>query len=423
LAVKLVVFRKSRRGWYVFVDQDLFLLGFLFLLLLGALINPNHKSWAYLLAYYAVFFLTYFVVKVFLMSSLTLERALAYNTAGVLFVCFFVIFEFSIKLAFNVTISDYLPKEKVDSALATIAGYRVQRAYGLMPEPGILGLYLNTLGVLAAFWAVRSLPLIKLVVFLFVLSSAYIFAFSSGALVSLLTALTLVAVIHYRKFLSKPFFIIGGLFTIIIPLLMTHNLDSMLEDFSVFSKILMPNESASGETRFARWDVGLDITEDAGLLGKGVGYIASSPYAMGGFDNSWGSFNNWYLSVAIETGWLGFICMAGFLILILMRVFRLKTNARYWMMIPIISGALQFIGISTFFNPFLWVSIALVEVAIYEQRVWGGGIFRAQLPKYRKNKSWISHSRICRGSHIINSVPATAPSSPAQGEAPRRPRD
>lgn len=346
-----------------FVLQDIFLVAFIFLGLVGVLLSQNEKSLSYVAAYFVVFTSSYMILKIFLIATNSLEFALTCNVIGVFIVFVYVAIEIYLKEMHGILMSEIIPKFTPDAALATFEGRQFYRVYGPMTEPSILGLYLNTLGVIGLWWASRILDRKLFVAYLLIFVVTYYFAHSAAAFASLLIASGFV--IFYQKPALMLKFLILSLLFVILSVSIFALSDIVLEsgNSSVIDKLFGTMDGTSD--RFIIWQEGWQQIQEAGLFGRGLGFVATVMSASGG---ERGSYTNWYLSLLIESGFIGFLLFAAFFSMVISRARLLNRDLRLWMLLAILSGLIHFVAISTFFEPFLLVCIALMETAIISKR-------------------------------------------------------
>lgn len=323
----------------------------------------NRQSFNYLLAYCFVFGVGYGVVRIAIGDMHRFRLAMDANVWAVLFVCAFALFEFLWKLNGFGSMAEFLPKIKPDQAAQSIGGLRLPRTYSLMPEPGILGFYLNTLGILALGWLYQNKRTFKFMLTVFLMLVVYVMSGSAGAIGSLFLGILSFVLTWFcgplRAFLKKSRIIIFALFV------MSGIAVCSISDWSALSKLSDP-ATYSG-SRFASWGAGWRQFQLAGLAGNGLGYVATTQS---------GSFINWYLTLGVDGGWMATFMAMGLVATALVSVWKSNSALKGWYFVGICAGAVQLNSIATFFNPFLWALIAVfvAEHGIRDRRVDVNGL-------------------------------------------------
>lgn len=359
----------SRR---VFGPVELCLVVFFAYCLTLGIFYPNTKTVSYLLAYAVVFLFSYIVPRVYLLTDNKYSLVMRANAYGVAFICLFAILEVIAKSLWNVHIIDFLPKSKPDVATTTFGDIRIHRAYSLMPEPTILGMYLNTLGLLALYWAHSNTPTLTRMLFYVIFAAAYMLAGSSAAIISLVAAILLFLAINtaaLRPIAARPFVVIIGLFMLVFSALLMTPSGDFIRRLGFVKKLLDPSTYSS--TRFQLWLDGIEAFKKSDGIGNGLGYI--SAYTDG-------SYINWYLSLIIESGIVGTAAIIGLLLISAVTAWRLEKSARPWFFVAILAGSIHFFAVSTFFNPYLFVVIAIMPSINHD---WLG-VSRYPMTKHRR---------------------------------------
>lgn len=332
----------------LFPKRDAFIIAYLFLVTVHGILDPNPKTGNYIAAYWFVFVTCYFCTKILPLAAGGISRCLSWNAAGVLGMSCLVIVEMVLKTGFGIAFSDILPMINRQDALASLGGVRMPRAYGLAPEPGVLGMYLDTLGVVGLYWTWKVGSRRWFATYAAIVGQAYFFAHSAGALAALGVGLVFAFLGLNRRQRTVWVRTAGLVALVTIPAFTI--LGARSSGFSIIEKLMDP--AAGSEHRVSRWKEGIVMLEATGsVTGTGLGYITSSV--------SQSSFINWYLMVLVESGLLGLTLVAGFLAATFASVWRLEASARPWFAVAVVAGSAQLVTVSTFFDPFLWVSMAL----------------------------------------------------------------
>lgn len=335
-----------------FGTVELFLLVFFAYCLVLGVFNPNTKTAAYLVAYAVVFLIAYVVPKIYLLGENKYFLVMRANSHGVAFICSFAILEVIAKSLWNIHIIDFLPKSKPDVATTTFGGLRIHRAYSLMPEPTILGMYLNTLGLLALYWVHFNAARLTRRFFYLIFSAAYILAGSSAAIISLAASILFfisLSAAVWRPVAAKAVAAIIGLFVLGLPVVLLSPFGSYITQLGFVKKLLDP--STYSTARFQLWLEGIEVFKQSNGIGNGLGYISA---------HTDGSYINWYLSLIIESGVVGTAAILGVLLASVITAWRMDKTTRPWFFIAIVAGTIHFFAVSTFFYPYLFVVIAIM---------------------------------------------------------------
>lgn len=308
------------------------------------------KTINYILAYSFTFLAFYYLPRLFFKP---ITRSLIRIVhVSILIIVIISLLLYSIQVLHGVNYLNYLSLVKpLNESLTTLLSYRIQRLFGLSEEPANYAHYLITIGPLALFQAYLqrsrliaiSLPLILMSLILTASASAI-----ASLLLALLVLSTLKLILYlYKLSIPRTSLLIALLSSLFIGIFVSSLLDSTLA-----SKILDP--SSNSASRYNLWQTGLAYVfpNHTLFLGNGMGSLAHTNVQ---------SFTNWYLSFAYDAG---LIATSLFLLSIFITLLRLVLSTGLlspFLFISILSGALQYNAMSTFFNPPLWVMLAIAN--------------------------------------------------------------
>ena len=343
--------QKSEIFYKIFGLRDILLIFFVIYAVLIGIIFPNSKTVNYLLAYSFVFNLTYSFSKYFFSLNIKYKLIHKYNYIGVYIILVYGIFEIIMNNYFNLNLISILWENRTNGAMANLGGHTFIRSYGMMPEPGIFGLYLNSLGIIALFYTNRRHGLLRRSLFNLLFIINYYFISSTASILSIIIAIFLVQFLflkHKREIINNL------IYTLIGSMLLIYFIPDITS--ILFRKILEPDVHSI--QRYENWSLAFELISSLTGFGKGLGYI-STIYGS--------SVNNWYFMLLIETGIVGLSLVLFFLILSLKRGFLFDIKIMKPYLLGILSNMIHFGAISTFFNPFLFLTIAIMDAEIIQR--------------------------------------------------------
>jgi hypothetical protein len=346
------LFQTNKFRYKVFDIRDFILLIFILYVIVLGIFLPNPKTYNYILAYSFIFFLLYSMTKYYLVSNINLRTILKYNYYGVSFVIAFSIVEILVTNIIGVNLIHLLWENRANGAIATVGSHSFIRSYGLMPEPGIFGLYLNSLGILGLYYTYNNHHKIRRRCFYLFFAISYYFINSAAALGSLIFAFIIIQILLFYQ--KKTYMI--NIFIIVL-FIATVSLLIFKGNILLFNKMLRPD--IYSVERYDKWLLALNMILDMNLFGKGLGYIS---FTYGS------SFNNWYFMVLIETGIIGLVLILLFIIISIKKSIHFSKYSSKVYLIGILSNVFHFVAISTFFNPFLFIVISIMDVENYQRK-------------------------------------------------------
>jgi hypothetical protein len=283
-----------------------------------------------------------------LSRTISLPKLLKFNAVGIFLSSFFSCIEFFSSYFFNFKIAELLPRSKEATAIYSVG---IERSYGFATEPTSLGLYLNILGPFAILYWKNNSGSFRFKVYTTILVLGWIFTFSASAYLFLFLSIVIVCIIVYRSkiihlMFKKKLALISflGIISYIINL---GFLDKIL------GKIFLNSEGTSSTQRIEVFELAINRFLDNPLVGIGLGYTSSvnemSPI-------------NWYLIILSNGGIFAFLFLFIFMLLIFKKSLIINKTFSILPSIGILSGIFGFLTISTFYNPFFWLAIILINL-------------------------------------------------------------
>jgi hypothetical protein len=329
---------------------------FLLLCLFNAIFFNNSKSLNYLFAYITVFFISIFLIRTFLNSKELLKSALDANSMAVLIISIYSVIDVMLVMYVHVSPSEFLNLFDRGNATANILGIRVSRAYGLSVEPAVLSIYLISLGSLGLWWHVKNTKNYYIYAFIFFIALLLTFSASAAfaSFASLFSIFIMKGIPYLLNSLNRlkikklPYFMITIASSVFL---------FAMSNSTVFKKLSNPTSSRSGVIRLERLEIGIENAQNAGIFGNGLGWTTLKS-GLGG------SYNNWYLDLVSDLGWLGL-----FLILVyFFHSFRTTyKNYKFLGFLPLFSvicGIYVFLVFGQFFEPHIFILFSLMIVII-----------------------------------------------------------
>ena len=389
----IIAGRRFSRSIYPF--EDIFIYIGIIAVMISGILHPNEKTVNYLMAYFYIFGVGYFALKLLLYHKTSVKRLLAVNTIGVLFVAGFVVFEVLLERFIGFDVQAYIPRTEVSSATYNAI---VRRAYGFATEPTILAYYFNTLGPLALWqlWKFKSVSNLTKCFLSAVVVLGWLCTFSAAGVGFMIISILVVLVIKlqdatttrrkvfFEKNLrrninsrwlipvsapqlsgraagkNKPAWRVLVIFIVILFIIFYS-----VGHFKFIKETIKPLvmkvalQDASGRGRVNRWSYAIGNIFDSPFFGKGIGCLSSVDM---------GSSANWYLFLTLESGIIAIIPFTLFLMFSLLRILKSKITQKYWFLVGFLAGVFHFTVISTIQHPFLWLLLAIFHVATGKER-------------------------------------------------------
>ena len=362
--------------------EDVFPYLGIMIITIAAFLHHNEKTYNYLLAYFYIFGLGYYALKLFLYKKTTINRLFDVNTAAVLTTAAFAVTEVFLHKYLNLDIQEYIPRFFPHNSMYS-PGW--PRAYALATEPGILAHYFNTLGPLALWqlWRYRFLSAILKSGLTLLVITAWLFTFSAAGFAFMFVGVVVVVLIRlideFRRMgfspcsltYEKPVRVVGSaispkkaapgiillglvvLFVFLVFWNSKYSLSFQEASEPVHTKISL-RDSSSVSDRLSRWETALAGIAEKPIFGNGIGCLGSRQE---------GSSTSWFLFLALESGIPATILFVLFLAFSFRRIWKSQQPYRYWFLAGFLASVLHFNVVSTIHHPFLWVLLALFHVA------------------------------------------------------------
>jgi len=331
--------------WH-FSKEDFLLLICFTILFVCSFLNFNDKTINYMLAYFYTFFILYKNLDN-LSRTISIEKLLKYNAFGIFISSFYSCLEFFTKFFLNIKIQDFLPRVKEATATYMVG---IDRSYGFATEPTSLSFYLNILGPFAILYWKNNLSSFKFKVYTTILILGWCFTFSASAFLFLGLATFVVFIVVYRLKIIKLIFT-NKLKLILFFSTIFYGINSGFLD-KIIGKIFLSDGGTSSGQRFMVFELAINRFLENPFTGVGLGYTSSvnemSPI-------------NWYLIILSNGGVFAFIFIFIFMLLIFKKSLYIRNTFSLLPAIGITAGALGFLSTSTFYNPFFWLAIILIN--------------------------------------------------------------
>lgn len=353
--------------------EDYLILLFLVAFTISHLINQNASGFNYIFAYCFVFCILYLFIKGVLFSYVTARQLYMVNTWAVIFIGIFLSANFVLNIAGVIDLQGMMPRTTETNA--TYLGV-FNRGYAFATEPGTIAFYMNALGPLALWYlwsGVRVARLIKLILTA-VLFFGWLVLFSASGWAFLSVALVISLVISgIKKYInSRMIKTIGVIFFIVIPVLFMVASSPKVQNYfnPIYLKLTLAEDAStsSSGSRIDRWSTGIDLVFEEPFFGKGPRYFSSKGES---------SVLSWYLMVLVEGGFISFLAILIFLGSVLIRILKFRHPSRFPVLVGFLAGSGHLLVISTFFEPFLWLLIA---------------IFYVQQAKYQRHQKYVVYN-------------------------------
>ena len=344
---------------YQLMPEDLLLALLLGAMGLAALINLSPKSLNYLAGYGFVFLCLYMLVK--LAVALSQEGLTSiYALLGAVAVAAAVlgVLQFSLKLTTGVDLLSYIPLPKMAIVEATYAG--LPRAASTVIEPGYFAMFLQAIGPIGVYglWRKTRNRVVTTGATGIVLAG-WVLAFSAGGAVASAGAAAGVLVVSLIR-RHRP---IALRLSIGLAILFVAGavLATIYGDYVM---VLVRKIQTGGGARPTGWLEGLHTVADHPLVGTGPGSTTTGRSV---------SYWSWYLTLTAEVGIAGLLAPL-FLAVKGCRAAMLKRPEWPLLLFGLLATAAHLSVVSTFMYGFIWLTVALIDVAAARRRVPAGGL-------------------------------------------------
>lgn len=350
----------------------LFLLTVALSFFINDVLNPPEslvfgKTINHLFAYFASF-INFYVTTLFLFNLNTDTVSPSQTTKVIMWVlfssCIFAIVEFIAKNVFSVDFDQIIPHPSVEKMDALALGdiFRSIRARGLSEEPGHFAFMIDLFLPLAAYYLFFSgecdFPKWVKISFVVVFVITILLTFSTAAFVVLPVAL-FITFMYFRKYLVKhlnKIFIGAGLLVLFAVVL-----DNYVPIITQLALDIDQKTSSSGsmDDRTSRADLFKIYFSNAPLLNKLIGY-GPSGYLRAGLEAESDSFLVLYQTFLFESGIIGMLIYALFLLFILAQIPKIVFPLNFFLLFSFIMGGLHYFFISNYWYPWYWFICAFI---------------------------------------------------------------
>lgn len=333
---------------YQVLPEDL-LLGLLLAAMgVAALVNTSPKSVNYLLGYGFVFLCLYMLVKLAvalshepLSSIYALLGSVAVAAAAV------GIAQFTLKLTAGVDLLSFVPLPRKIATDATYAG--LPRAPSTAIEPGYFAMFLQGIGPVGVYglWK-KSRNRLLTGAAIGTVVTGWVLTFSAGGAVAAACAgmgVLIVALVRQHG--------VVAIRTLAVLAIVLAGGAVVAASYGEYVMVLVNKVQAGGGARPDRWVEGLATAAEHPLIGTGPGSTTS-----GGSVSYW----SWYLTLVAEVGAAGllaplFLAVKGY------RAALLERPEWPLLLFGILATAAHLTVVSTFMYGYVWMLVALVDVA------------------------------------------------------------
>lgn len=333
-----------------YVNEDYLLILLIIGVILSTTLNHHPRSNNYILAYTFIFGVLYLFFKGLFCKYCRYKTLLKINTLAVIFVTVFCLIDFLTYNFLGIDVQSWIPNTNERIATYAVATLRVRRSYGFSSEPTILALYFNTMGSLAIYslWNTFQIREFLKWGFTAIFILAYLTTFSAAGFAGLIVAVpTCLLLIE----LQKPNLSRGRLRKSILVILLAiivsfvYNLDGIFDYFEgILGKVSLMEFGET--TRTSNWMRDLSKIVESPIFGHGMGYLSS---------NNMVSSINWYIFLTLEGGLISSLPIISFIVLTFARIYSSSIPGKFFYMFGLLSGAIHYIAISTFFHPAYWI--------------------------------------------------------------------
>jgi O-antigen ligase len=359
-AAFLVALNKKRVVVSVYKKEDMLLPMFILVYAMSAIVNMNESGLNYVLAYIFVLFGLYLAIKWILYTFAKPWQFHFANTVGVVLLGCFLSVNFILTVTGVVNLQDLFPRLSKDAtAVYDIGDTLLNRGYGFSTEPGVVAFYLNVLGPIALWflWHETKLATMIKVVMTLLVAFGWLITFSASGWVFLFLSYVIALFttnfrLSKKNFRASRLIKAGAMFGLFSVLLVALGSQPIIQDYarSIVMKLTLSDGLKTVDHRTERLDVGLDMAFEKPLLGYGPRYFSSQGES---------STLNWYLMLVVEGGWICFLIVMLFLVLVFVRISKSSLPNKFPFLVGFIAGCGHLAVISTFYHPFLWLLIAI----------------------------------------------------------------
>lgn len=331
----------------------------LFFILLASLVSilggDNNFKLTYFFAYIGVFFLNFFPLYIYLIRnkadifSINSRQGIPYILFSVFSLFFIVCMVDYFALANNYDLKALVGAERYGTpVMIGIAS----RPSGFFSEPTDAALFFNLLFPISLVYAHKARKLLLFFSMALILLFTIRSAVGVGALI-----LALAIGGQFREYLKEIFLVV---FVTAVLVASNDHLTNVVGD--VISKIFLFKDAPSVNERTASWSFFFNLYASSSLwdliLGKGPGWIASSYEDI--------TPHSWYLTLLVEHGFFGLIFILLIVLLPVGLMFGINTKLSKAVLTTQIAVLIHFFTYSGFFNPFLWISLAISYAYTYD---------------------------------------------------------
>ena len=370
LIISIFQIGKINNKWLL--KEDLFLIGFLILVVTSFLFGFKEKrSFNHLLAYTNAivfyFFLSKYVIIHLSISSKEIARIcyLSFITCSII-----IIFDFIGKNYFDISLRNiFSTADGKISNMDYFIRFGFFRVGGVAEEPGTMSLFYNLYFGLALYYVQlkQEVKKFKWLLLLFIVSH---FAMMSNAGITLpILALLMIFTINKLDRLTitknQLFFGVATAIVIVFGAIAVFYFDvgntaQIADEF--LNKILFTEEhknySSSGQ-RLKHWGRALRNFIKNPIFGFGPGY---------GVEEDQEGYLSVYLTILADIGLLAFLLFIAFQEALLKKVMSLPVRTRNFLLFSVITSLLHLLIVSDFYHAPIWILFALIQLIYKEQK-------------------------------------------------------
>ncbi len=353
------------------VKEDLFLIGFLVLVWLSFTLGyREQRSFNHSLAYtnsiLFYFFLSKYVITLFKISSVQIAKIVYWSfiTSSVIIILDFIginYLDFSLRRVFS----------EADGAISNMNYYiraGKQRVGGVAEEPGNMALFYNIYFGISLYYLHQNRKRynIKWILFLFVVSHFAMLSNAgialpviAGIIIFLLNKLTRLKITTKQLFWTLSIFITIILSYLIILFFDIGQSSQLLEEF--FNKIFFNEtvEYSSSGQRLKHWARALSNFTKHSIFGNGPGF---------GVNQDAEGYLSVYLTILSDVGIIAFIFFISFQRELILKVLKLETATRNFLLFCVITSFLHLIIVADFYHAPLWILFVFIQLVYKEQK-------------------------------------------------------
>jgi hypothetical protein len=256
----------------------------------------------------------------------------------------------------GINIADILPMEQTN--LIAGSGFS-SRVRGFYVEPTDFAMALNAffpISILYAF-SIRRTKRMMLLIFLY--SFCLVVSRSAAAFGGLLLGFSMA---FFVAIIKRDISIKNSIKYLIVPTVFLTLFLTLINIYyfnffaSILQKLSLSNENISVVNRLAAYleMIELFMLPEANIyLGYGTGFLS------GDFGRSG---HNWYLSILVEKGIVGFLVISLLLLTVFIRLIRQKSIMMYGFMVSFVAIAVHYATQTGFYFPFFWILIVIIQL-------------------------------------------------------------